>query len=66
MVCDQTVLGMYYLDCANTNVARIDFEIKDHAGNIVNVHKNHIALCCIFVKVVEEWAPISDTRCFSF
>ena len=50
----QTVLGMDYLDCSNQTLSRIDFNIKDHSGNIVNLHKNHVSFSIIFVKVADE------------
>ncbi len=55
MIYDQTVLGMDYLDCSNQTLARIDFKIKDHVGNVVNLHQNHILFSIIFVKASEEW-----------
>ena len=54
MICDQTVLGMNYLDCSRQTLSRIDFKIKDHAGYIVNLHGNHISFSIIFVKVMDE------------
>ncbi|MFM7979744.1 MAG: hypothetical protein ACKPKO_10550, partial [Candidatus Fonsibacter sp.] len=37
IVYDQTVLGMDYLDCSNQTLSRIDFKIKYHNGNTVNL-----------------------------
>ena len=54
IVCDQTVLGMDYLDCSNQTLSRIDFNIKDHNGYIVNLHDNHVSCSIIFVKVADE------------
>ena len=55
MIYYQTVLGMDYLDCSGETLSRIDFKIKDHAGNIVNLHNNHVSFSIIFVKVTDEW-----------
>ena len=38
MIYNETVLGMDYVDCSGQTPSRIDFKIKDHAGNIVNLH----------------------------
>ena len=54
IVYDQTVLGMDYLDCSNQTLSRIDFKIKDHNGNTVNLHENHVSFSIIFVKVADE------------
>jgi len=54
IVYDQTVLGMDYLDCSNQTLSRIDFKIKYHNGNTVNLHENHVSFSIIFVKVADE------------
>ena len=54
MIYYPTVIGMDYLDCSNQTLSRIDFKIKDHAGNIVNLHNNHVSFSIIFVKVTDE------------
>ena len=54
MIHDQTVLGMDYLDCSGQTISRIDFKIKDHAGNIVHLHGNRVSFSIIFVKVTDE------------
>ncbi|MFM7978979.1 MAG: hypothetical protein ACKPKO_06645 [Candidatus Fonsibacter sp.] len=54
MIYDQTVLGMDYLDCSNQTLSRIDFRIKGHNGNIVNLQGNHVSFSIICVKVVDE------------
>jgi len=51
----QTVLGMDYLDCSNQPLSLIDFKLKDHNGNIVNLHGGHVSFSIIFVKVTDEW-----------
>ncbi|MFM7983444.1 MAG: hypothetical protein ACKPKO_29380 [Candidatus Fonsibacter sp.] len=45
---------MDYLDCSNQTLSRIDFMIKDHNGNTVNLHENHVSFSIIFVKVADE------------
>ena len=55
MVYDQTVLGMDYLDCSNQALLLIDFKLKDHTGEVVNLHGNHVSFSIIFVKVADEW-----------
>ncbi|MFM7980858.1 MAG: hypothetical protein ACKPKO_16225, partial [Candidatus Fonsibacter sp.] len=54
MIYDQTVLGMDYLGCSNQTLSRIDFKIKDHAGNIVKLHMSHASFSIIFVKVSDD------------
>ena len=54
LIYDQTVIGMDYLDCLGQTLSRIDFKVKDHEGNIVNLHGNHISFSIIFVKVTDE------------
>ena len=54
LIYEQTVLGMYYLDCSNQTTSLIDFKLKDHNGNIVNLHGTHVCFSIIFVKVADE------------
>ena len=41
LIYDQAAVGMAYLDCNNQTLSLLDFKIKDHSGNIVNLHSNH-------------------------
>ena len=54
LIYDQTVLGMDYLDCSNQTLSLIDFKLKDHSGNAVNLHGGHVSFSIIFVKVADE------------
>ena len=54
LIYDQTVLGMEYLDCSNQTVSLIDFKLKDHNGDVVNLHGGHVSFSIIFVKVADE------------
>ena len=55
LIYDQTVLGMDYLDCSNHTLSLIDFKLKDHTGEVVNLHGGHVSFSIIFVKVADEW-----------
>ena len=55
LIYDQSVLGMDYLDCSNQTLSLIDFKLKDHTGEVVNLHGGHVSFSIIFVKVVDEW-----------
>ena len=54
LIYDQTVLGMVYLDCSKQALSIRGFKIKDHDGNIVNLHKIHVSFSNIIVKVADE------------
>ena len=51
---DQAVLGMYYLDCSNQTLSLIDFKLKDHTGEVVNLHGGRVSFSIIFVKDADE------------
>ena len=55
LIYDQTVLGMDYLDCSNQTLSLIDFKLKEHTGEVVNLHGGHVSFSIIFVKVADEW-----------
>ena len=55
LIYDQTVLGMDYLDCSRQTLSLIDFELKDHTKEVVNLRGNHARFSIIFVKVADEW-----------
>ena len=54
LIYDQTELGMDYLDCSNLQLSLIDFKLKYHHENIVNLHGNHVSFYIIFVKAADE------------
>ena len=54
MIYDQHALGMDYLDCSNQTLSTIDFKIKGHIGNIVNVKQSHTRFS-FFGKVVDDY-----------
>ena len=43
LIYDQTALVMDYLDCSNHTLSLIDFKLKDHNGNIVNLNCNRVS-----------------------
>ena len=53
LIYDQAVLGMDYLDCSNQTVRIIDFKLKEHNGDVVNLHGGRVSFFIIFVKVVD-------------
>ena len=55
MLYDQTVLGMYYLDCSCEAFSRIDLPLKDACGNMGYLHRNCLHVCLLLCKVVEEY-----------
>ena len=54
LIYDQTVLGMDYLDCSHQTLNLIDFKLKDHTGDVVNLHGNHVSFSIIFVTGADE------------
>ena len=54
LIHDHTALGTDYLDCSNQMLSLIDFKLKDHSGNIVNLRDNRVSFSIIFVKVADE------------
>ena len=54
LIYDQTVLGMDYLDCSHHTLSLFEFKLKDHTGDVVNLHGNHVSFSIIFVKVADE------------
>ena len=46
---------MDYLDCSNQTLSLIDFKLKDHTGEVVNLHGGHVSFSIIFVEVADEW-----------
>ena len=42
LIYDQTVLGMDYLDCSTQTLSLIDSKLKDHTGEVVNLHENRV------------------------
>ena len=50
LIYDQTVLGMGYLDCSNQTLSLIDLKLKDHNGDIVNLHGNHASFSVFVLR----------------
>ena len=49
LIYDQAELGMDYLDCSNLQLSLIDFKLKYHNENIVNLHGNRVSFSiCVF------------------
>ena len=55
LIYDRTVLVMEYLDCSHQTLSLIEFKLKDHTGEVVNLHGGHVSFSIIFVKVADEW-----------
>ena len=48
------VLGMDYLDCSHQTLSLIDFKLKDHTKEDVNLHGGHVSFSIIFLEVTNE------------
>jgi hypothetical protein len=48
LIFDQTVTGMYYLDCSRQTFSIISFQLKDIHGNVVDLHANHFSFSIVF------------------
>ena len=51
MIYDDAVLGIDYLDCSKQSLSRLEFQLKDVYGNIINLHGNHWSCSLIFTKM---------------
>ena len=56
----QQVLGMDHKDCSNQTLSRMGCKIKGHAGNIVNLQRQHMSVSIVSANVADEWALMPD------
>jgi len=54
MIYDDAVLGIDYLSCSRQSLSRLEFQLKDVFGNLINLHGNHWSFSLIFTKMKEE------------
>ena len=54
MIYDDAVLGIDYLDCSKQSLSRLEFQLKDVYGNIINLHGHHWSCSLIFTKMKQE------------
>ena len=54
MTYDDALLGIDYLSCSKQSLSRLEFQLKDVYGNIINLHGNHWSFSLIFAKMKEE------------
>ena len=54
MIYDDAVLGIDYLGCSRQSLSRLEFQLKDVFGNLINLHGNHWSFSLIFTKMKEE------------
>lgn len=48
MIFDQVVLGSDYLDCSRQTLSRLEFQLKDVFGNVVDLNGNHWSFSIVF------------------
>ena len=54
MIYDDAVLGIDYIDVSRQTLARLEFQLKDSYGNILNLHGNHWSCSLVFAKLKED------------
>ena len=54
MIYDDAVLGIDYLNCSRQSLSRLESQLRDVYGNIINLHGNHWSFSIIFTKMKEE------------
>ena len=54
MIYDDAVLGIDYLNCSKQSLSRLEFQLKEVLGNIINLHGDHWSFSLIFAKMKEE------------
>lgn len=53
MIFDQSLVGIDYLDCSHQTLSRLNFQLKDVFGNIVDLHNQHWSFSIVFSRVNE-------------
>lgn len=54
LIFDDAVLGIDYLDCSRQSLSRIELQLKDLYGNIINLHGNHWSCSLVFTKMKHD------------
>ena len=55
MIIDQNIYtGLDFIDCSRQTLSRLEFKLKDHSGNIMNLNGNYWSFSSIFGKIPEE------------
>jgi hypothetical protein len=54
MIFDQVVLGNDYLDCSRQTLSRLEFQLKDVFGNVVELNGNHWSFSIVFSHLPVE------------
>lgn len=54
MIFDQVVLGSDYLDCSRQTLSRLEFQLKDVFGNLVDLNGNHWSFSIVFSHLDAE------------
>jgi hypothetical protein len=54
MIFDQVVLGSDYLDCSRQTLSRLEFQLKDVFGNVVDLNGNHWSFSIVFSHLPVE------------
>ena len=45
-----------WLDCSNTVLSNLEFQLKDVKGNLIPLHGSHVSFSIVFSKVNSELA----------
>ena len=51
MIYDDAVLGIDYIDVSRQTLSRLEFQLKDSFGNIIDLHGNHWSCSLVFAKL---------------
>jgi len=54
MIYDDAVLGIDYIDVSRQTLSRLEFQLKDSFGNIIDLHGNHWSCSLVFAKLKED------------
>ncbi len=54
VIFDDAVLGIDYLNCSRQSLSRLEFQLRDIYGSIINLNNNHWSFSLIFAKMKEE------------
>ena len=50
MIYDDAVLGIDYIDVSRQTLSRLEFQLKDSFGNIIDLHVNPWSCSLVFAK----------------
>ena len=54
MIFDRVVLGSDYLDCGRQTLSRLEFQLKDAYGDVIDLHDNHLSFSIVFSHFPQE------------